>query len=385
MANAKKSPFSSKLSGGSYNRPPESNNKPKSQASGSTAAQATTIGSRSNSKGEMGKTSQPRALSIKDQQRILDIFANAFQEQLSSPGFGTAIQGIKTALFNRDFASAFGNEASLPVYAARWSPTRAICYASVLQDPNGTKGHLLDMLSKHTEDKETTLKMVALGGGAAELAALASLTSDPAFESKKLVAIASLIDSGPWGETVRRLYGAITTAPVLSKYASAAAKAANTALAETRGLRLEFQQGDILNLDKDQLVEMGATIPVLVTLLFTLNELYTAAGIGETTAFLLRLGECLAPGSLLLVVDSPGSYSEAAVGKEKKRYPMQWLLDHTLLGNNGGGETGGDARWEKLEGKESVWLRLEEALRYPIALENMRYQMHLYRVRKSEL
>ena len=38
--------------------------------------------------------------------------------------------------------------------------------------------------------------------------------------------------------------------------------------------------------------------------------------------------------------------------------------------------------WEKLESADSVWFRLAEGLRYPIQLENMRYQMHLYRARR---
>ena len=77
-------------------------------------------------------------------------------------------------------------------------------------------------------------------------------------------------------------------------------------------------------------------------------------------------------------MDSPGSYSEAAVGKEKKKYPMQWLLDHTLVEI----ETP-DYHWEKLESEESVWFRVPEELFYPIPLENMRYQLHLYRLDKA--
>jgi 25S rRNA (uracil2843-N3)-methyltransferase len=328
---------------------------------------------------------------MKDQQLMLGIFANAFQEELSSPDFEERLQTIKGALFKRDFAAAFGDEAGLPVYAARWSPTRALCYASILRDHNGVKGYLLEMLHDMGSNggkespspvQEKSLKVVALGGGAAELVALACLQADPDFESN-ITAVAKLVDSGPWHETVQRLYTSITTAPPLSKYASAAAKALNKPFVDSEALRLDFQQADVLSLDKNQLTAIVGSGPVLVTLLFTLNELYTAGGIKETTTFLLRLGECLAPGSWLLVVDSPGSYSEAAVGKEKRRYPMQWLLDHTLIGKKEE-ETEGST-WEKVEGRESVWLRLGGSLRYPIALENMRYQMHVYRIRKLDL
>ena len=36
-------------------------------------------------------------------------------------------------------------------------------------------------------------------------------------------------------------------------------------------------------------------------------------------------------------------------------------------------------KWEKVVDEESKWFRLPPGLRYPIELENMRYQIHLYR------
>jgi 25S rRNA (uracil2843-N3)-methyltransferase len=69
-------------------------------------------------------------------------------------------------------------------------------------------------------------------------------------------------------------------------------------------------------------------------------------------------------------------------GAEKK-YPMQWLLDHTLLKQANGNlnERGKEeiVRWEKVKEDDSRWYRLDERLRYPIELENMRMQVHLYR------
>jgi 25S rRNA (uracil2843-N3)-methyltransferase len=170
----------------------------------------------------------------------------------------------------------------------------------------------------------------------------------------------------------------LTTPPPLSKYASAAARASNERLIDPTQLDCSFFQADTLSLDNDALSNQVGSEPLIVTLMFTLNELYTDGGIGKTTKFLTNLGQILPQGSLLLVVDSPGSYSEAAVGKEKKRYPMQWLLNHTLL------ETELPAlTWERLESEDSIWFRIPEGLSYPIQLENMRYQMHLYRVHKT--
>jgi 25S rRNA (uracil2843-N3)-methyltransferase len=127
-----------------------------------------------------------------------------------------------------------------------------------------------------------------------------------------------------------------------------------------------------------ELVDVAGGRPMLVTLLFTLNELYTSS-IGKTTAFLLNLTAAATSGSLLLVVDSPGSYSEATVGTEAKRYPMHWLLDHTLLETQKSRGSESALKWVKLVSEDSKWFRIPESIRYPIPLENMRYQMHLYR------
>ncbi|KAI0007944.1 hypothetical protein F4779DRAFT_619148, partial [Xylariaceae sp. FL0662B] len=181
-----------------------------------------------------------------------------------------------------------------------------------------------------------------------------------------------------WQGAVEKLQASVTTAPALSKYASAAARAANAALvAPATRLSTAFIQQDALQLDREELSGLLGRRPLLVTLLFTLNELYTSGGVGRTTALLRNVSAAVPHRSLLLVVDSPGSYSEAAVGKEARRYPMQWLLDHTLL--QADRLPPECCRWDKLESHDSVWFRLLEGLRYPIALENMRYQMHLYR------
>ena len=118
-------------------------------------------------------------------------------------------------------------------------------------------------------------------------------------------------------------------------------------------------------------------------MLFTLNELYSTS-MSATTSLLLTLTSLAAPGTLLLVVDSPGSYSTVKLGETEKKYPMQWMLDHTLLKQAAGvGDEGGGERWEKVGAEESRWWRMDrERLRYGVAgveLEDMRMQWHLFR------
>ncbi|TKW56576.1 25S rRNA (uridine(2843)-N(3))-methyltransferase [Colletotrichum tanaceti] len=235
-----------------------------------------------------------------------------------------------------------------------------------------------------------SIRMLSVGGGAAEIAAFAAYLSEQ--PSRSLGGTVALLDSAPWDDAVAKLHAALTTPPPLSQYANAAARAANVAIVEPGRLTSSFTQQDVLAMTRDQLSRClrggdgdghgNGGEPVLVTLLFTLNELYTTAGIGKTTAFLLDLTATVPLGSLLLVVDSPGSYSETAVGKESKKYPMQWLMDHALVTKPEKEGIVEGCRWEKLESHDSVWFRLADSLKYPIPLENMRYQMHLYRATK---
>lgn len=329
------------------------------------------------------------ALSVKAQQRLLDIYSETFSSVLKLEKFPDLLQEIKQALFERDFATAFGREDFLEAYAARWSPTRSLGYASIIQRLEDyisrlafSEGEALPGKSdaEPTESSEEldrdikpcrTLRVLCLGGCAAELAAFAHFLG-----TTSLVGDLNFVDSAPWSASMAKLQQRLTNPPTLSPYASAAAKASNHALVPPNQLNMSFHQQDILSIDDSGLqAHVGTDHPVLVTLLFTLNELYTGGGIARTTKFLGSLGQKLPSGSLLLVVDSPGSYSEAAIGKEKKRYPMAWLLDHTLLQKSPQGVT-----WEKLESEDSTWFRLPDDYKYPMQLENMRYQLHLYKV-----
>ncbi|KAI0144048.1 hypothetical protein F4776DRAFT_454965 [Hypoxylon sp. NC0597] len=349
---------------------------------------------------EQQATDTLSAAEIKAQQRLLNIFNDTFREVLGDENFATTLQKVKQALYNRDFEAAFGSEQYLEVYAARWSPARALCYSRILNQiaddlhplllatPTATaawaesdedeveRGRLSPTVDlEEGTTSSSTLRMLAIGGAAAEIVAFGDYLHGAGHG---VVGDLTLLDTGPWGEVVRKLHTGLTTPPSLSKYASAAAKAANAALIEpaTR-LRSTFVQQDVLQLDSNSLSKLLGQTPLLVTMLFTLNELYTSGGIKMTTAFLRNLTVTIPAGSLLLVVDSPGSYSEAAVGKEAKKYPMQWLLDHTLLQTDKLPLEG--CTWEKLNSHDSIWFRLVEGLRYPIELQDMRYQMHLYR------
>ena len=362
------------------------------------------------------------------QQILLNVFKETFVSSFGA-GLPSLIQEVKQHLYNRDFASAFGREALLEAYAMRWSPSRALAYADILHSSpelftflshHGKKigrfasrvsathnpdmplkdhgaGNMLEADSEHIQ----TTKIVCLGGGAgAEILAFAGLSSylnglatgedgssDSSSSAPSVRFDIAAVDIADWSTVVKQLHGGITGSLLLSGTPSATAVSKDP-LVHSKLFNVDFYQYDILNTETPQLDNLFRGCG-LVTLMFTLNELYSAS-MNAATNLLLSMTFLLEPGTLLLVVDSPGSYSTVSVGKTsesqekhlQKKYPMQWLLDHTLLevaqmGSSKQSE--GGKQWEKLEECTSKWFRLPQALKYPIDLEDMRYQLHLYR------
>jgi 25S rRNA (uracil2843-N3)-methyltransferase len=363
------------------------------------------------------------------QQLLLNIYKDTFPEVLTSDTLRTLLQEVKRALYERNFTTAFGKEEYLEAYSIRWSPSRTLCYQSVLVD---LLNHLTEIFpacrttpseleSESAGNDASTMCVICFGGGAAEIVAfggflrymqssmLRSTGEDVLTASEGLVKLSlhgngpqndsdqqpssehghsnpdrllridlCLVDSAQWQGVVRKLHHSLNTPPPLSKYASSSAKKTNEALTADTDFNITFRPDDVLGMSGTELVDVAGGRPKLVTLLFTLNELYKSS-IGKTTAFLFKLTAAITSGSLLLVIDSPGSYSETTVGTEAKKYPMHWLLDHTLLEPQKSSGSESTPEWAKLVSEDSKWFRIPDTLRYPIPLENMRYQLHLYR------
>jgi 25S rRNA (uracil2843-N3)-methyltransferase len=370
-----------------------------------------------------GNKTSSKTIPLEMQQLLLDIFEGVFSARFND-SLPALIHEVKQHLYNRDFANAFGKEASLEAYAMRWSPCRALAYADLL---NSSQKILAAPTAKtvgadrkfpspqwapkiqfeeHGLVAETDgvrkLKVVCIGGGAgAELLAFAGLLSCASAASDSNLAGKAFDSMGPgvgfditavdiadWSRVLGLLYTGITTAPEVSKYASRVNQDTRRALVDPSNLRMSFLKQDVLKTD---VLKSGPLLQDcdLVTVMFTLNELYSTS-MSATTDLLLTMTHLLEPGSLLLVVDSPGSYSSVSVGKDsgdgeaaaQRKYPMQWLLNHTLLeaaATASSERDEKDQQWEKVEECESRWFRLPDGLKYPIDLEDMRYQYHLYR------
>ncbi|KAK3061501.1 hypothetical protein LTS18_006059, partial [Coniosporium uncinatum] len=257
--------------------------------------------------------------------------------------------------------------------------------------------------STDTSNLQDEYKIVFLGGGAgAEAMALAFLrffydkgyrelwTTERRGASQPHLAFAppgkctiETLDIADWEQVLIKLYHA--SSRIWSNSSVPETDGAPTVEHLDNTHFTSFKQCDILDLDPDTM-RISIVEKRLITLMFTLNELYTTSH-AKTTTFLLNLTSCTQPGTVLLVVDSPGSYSSMSVNGSEKKYPMHFMLDHTLLTlanrtskrSGAGQEEIEEPCWEKLRTEESTWFRLPKELRYPIPLEDMRYQLHLYR------
>jgi 25S rRNA (uracil2843-N3)-methyltransferase len=329
-------------------------------------------------------------ITVELQQLLLNIFKNSFAERFADD-ITPLLQEVKGHLYNRDFATAFGKKEYLETYAARWSASRALGYIDLFWDLRrklwpGDRGALVE-ISESTGSPGSAGSeggdVVCLGGGAgAELVALAGLQKLLKDDGTTPTASCNVViaDIADWTSVVDQLTKSGTQAPPLSKYASAAVRAANIPLVDVASFNVSFRQDDILSTDASILASMTKNAR-LVTLMFTLNELYSTS-VSSTQGFLLNLTSSLSKGAILLVVDSPGSYSSITLNGAEKKYPMQWLMDHTLLNQAADNVKDKDRQpdqWEKIHEDESRWFRLMPTLQYPIELENMRMQVHIYR------
>lgn len=292
------------------------------------------------------------------------------------------IQTIKSHLYNRDFDSAFtdANEELLRAYALRWSASRTLGYAGVFKA-------VLGLLSEDKEGRGAGGQIVCIGGGAgAEIVALAGVWRDIVTAAtdtdgeKGEVGMelkVTAVDIADWSGVVGRLDGALRSSKV-----SGSKRHPAPLLPDGNGDKfgVAFQKGDVLSLPEGELKLLYGQGTVMVTLMFTLNELFSTS-MAKATAFLLRTTDVVDPGTLLLVVDSPGSYSSLSLGKSEekveRKYPMKFLLDHTLL-------SVAEGKWEKVLSQDSRWWRRDAArLQYDVGkgagLEDMRFQVHLYR------
>lgn len=348
------------------------------------------------------------ALPVDLEQRMLEVFRTTFPASNDFEGLKPTLQEVKDALLRRDFDAAFGKHEHLEAYAIRWSSSRALSYAQLLAwicEERKDDAPLQQLVGSASH--RTAAKVVCFGGGAAEMMAFAGLLrySQPSEAAGKPgVAAADLSDSleavsisapdsrtapllhlnhldmADWASVFMSLERGLNTPPALSKYASTTARGTNASFLLPGALKHAFINADVLKCGIEDLRVAIGSDPAFLTLMFTLNELYMTS-MPRTTAFLCRMTEAAPKGSLLLVADIPGAYSETE-GEDKRQYPMSRLLDYALLprpGQEDSDDEQPERAWEKVIEEANMSYKLSQGLRYPVSLENQRLQVHLFK------
>ncbi|KAH8193876.1 hypothetical protein TruAng_011956 [Truncatella angustata] len=351
---------------------------------------------------------QDQLLSLELHQLMLNVIQDTFPASHDYEALKPVLSHVNNALLRKDFETAFGADTFLEAYAVRWSPSRALAYSN-----------LLAQVCEQTADGSwvrrwtglggtTSAKVLCFGGGAAEIVAFAGLlrhekkssagraSASPAAQLEQVTDSpphgayldVHLVDAADWSTVVSKLQVGLTTPPNLSKYASAAARASNAAFLSLQALQPNFTRADVFVLTLEDLRSLvGSEVP-FITLFFTLNDLYTVS-IRNTTAFLRRLTIAVPKGSLLLVVDHPEAASSAGSAQEgdqkgdkNKEYPMSWLLNKALLPTMEKVEDGQERLqplWKTLIHDANRLYKLpDKALNYPVSLENLKLQVHLF-------
>jgi 25S rRNA (uracil2843-N3)-methyltransferase len=340
---------------------------------------------------------QEDILPVDLQQLILDIFRVTFPASQEFADLNPLLSQINEALLQGSYETAFRTEESREGYAIRWSPSRALVYANVLEQVCHEHGDGPWVEQLLGDDGDAPTKVLCFGGGAADVMAMAgvlryrradaagkpSAASSPSSLPPNPLFDLHLIDAADWSGVISKLTTGLATPPELSKYASAAARARNASFLSPQALRTKCTQTQVLDLTQKDLRSMIDPDVTLVTLLFTLNDLYTTS-IRRATSFILKLSATVPKGCLLLVVDAHNASSTAdgIEDAQAETYPMSWLMDKALLPNQVmvEDELVPKRDWEKIMGDTNRLFKFpKKGLSYPAGLENLKMQVHLFR------
>ncbi|KAG0326875.1 hypothetical protein BGZ99_008882 [Dissophora globulifera] len=111
-------------------------------------------------------------------QLILNVVKESCQDAFNLPSFTETLQTIKTHFYDRNYDAVFQNPAHLPVYSARYAPSRALCYYHLfLEHP---------VLMKTLEGGPSTILCIGSGAGS-ELVGIAAamVHANPVPKTKK--------------------------------------------------------------------------------------------------------------------------------------------------------------------------------------------------------
>ncbi|KAK9471543.1 uncharacterized protein V1510DRAFT_419569 [Dipodascopsis tothii] len=303
---------------------------------------------------------------------LLTLVQSIFRPLFAAPvALAATIQTVKKSLFERDYLNAFSLPEYLRAYVVRWSPSRALCYAHVIDR--------LDILAAAggrdpATDEILPSRWLCIGGGAGgEVLALAWNARKHAVSGVDVTAV----DIADWADVFDDIRGGLDRKWDMQPTADHECQDADAVDSAKLEFTMDFRELDIL--DATCAAEAGASVdgepavePLVdfssfdvITSLFTTNELFAQSRV-RTMKLLSLITETAKPGTLFLVIESAGSYSDITVGS--RTFPLHFLLDHAL-----------EMGWKCVHKNDATWFRVPEDFKYPLQLENMRFFVRLYR------
>lgn len=288
-------------------------------------------------------------------QQILDLFYYGFRRthDLGNNELEKQIQSVKGSLYDRDYEQAFGSQENLHAYVVRWSPSRAMGYSSLMQSLTPIRNLF---------QSQSEVRVLTIGGGAgAEVVGLGSIALLNEGGSQPARVQVTAVDVAEWGDVIDKIVHYIA-GNWYGKGKSLEEALNEMTLHDNAKFSVNFINHDILTLDPNRYDVQNVD---LITSMFTTNELFALSKAG-TVKFLKSLSACK-PGTLLLLVESAGSYSQIQVGS--KTFPVQYLIEHSLTS---------EGHWKLLDGSDSRWYRIPQDVYYNLKLENMRFFFRLY-------
>ncbi|KAH7312714.1 hypothetical protein B0I35DRAFT_437575 [Stachybotrys elegans] len=332
------------------------------------------------------------------QQLVLDIYRETFPACNDFEELKPALREIKDAVAQGNFEQAFGTEDKREKFTIRWSPSKALACSNILASVfNELKEEESVNLLKHGQDHRA-INVLSFGQAPAGLMAFMALMKHQDFDlaSNSPSPLSSdgnsesqcshnsrwnihLIHAVDWSHVISSLHQSLTQPRPLSKYASAKARASNMPPLAHDALSWHFTQSDAVGCEAEALHDMMGSCPALITLLFTLGDMYSSS-ISQASAFLRNLTASAPKGSLLVVVDDMKTYPE---GQEEGLH-----LSELIYGALNPEERREEPRreedalekskaWEKLVEHDDNVFQIRKGLWFPVSLENIKYQIHV--------
>ncbi|KAF9106748.1 hypothetical protein BGX29_008606 [Mortierella sp. GBA35] len=355
-------------------------------------------------------------------QHILNVVKESCQEAFNLPSFDTTLQTIKSHFFDRNYDAVFQNPEHLPVYSARYAPSRALCYyhlflehpvlmktleggpSTILCIGSGAGSELVgisaamvhanpvskvkkakkasaegktkgvkaeegaeveaDEIPKDTKDTNGDAAAEDTTLGMENLAVTSESTQEPPAAPSETLSTTTTVTKT---KTKKLKVNKYQVTIVMQDYVDwspilepmEAVVRSRMALGPER-LKCETEIGNVLDLSEGLLERVARAD--LITFMFVLNELFQDKK--RTMLLVAKIVAAMPAGAHMLVVDSAGSFSNLKVGE--RTYMVYMLLDHLKS-------------LEIVYQDDATWYRCPPSLTYPLKLENMRHFVRIYR------